>query len=82
MKNVNKKGLCWQAKIARQRFAYGKALSCCCVDVESSIYVMMMARRVGFATVTSEFISIRFRLALRRLRGLCWASIVCGTLSS
>ena len=53
------------------------------VDVEGSIYVMMMARLcVGFATITSEFISIRFRLALRRLRGLCWASIVCGTLSS
>ena len=26
LKNVNKKGLCWQAKIARQRFAHGKAL--------------------------------------------------------
>ena len=37
------------------------------VDVEGSIFVMMMARRVGFATVTSEFISIHFRLALRRL---------------
>ena len=52
------------------------------VDVEGSIFVMMMARRVGFATATSELISIRFRLALRRLRGLCWASIVCRTLSS
>ena len=52
------------------------------VDVEGSILVMMMARRVGFATVTSEFVSIRFRLAARRLDGLCWASIVCGTLSS
>ena len=29
LKNVNKKGLCWQAKIARHRFAYGKAFSCC-----------------------------------------------------
>ena len=29
MKNVNKKGLCWQAKIARHSFAHGKALSCC-----------------------------------------------------
>ena len=28
LKNVNKKGLCWQAKIARDRFAHGKALSC------------------------------------------------------
>ena len=29
LKNANKKGLCWQAKIARHRFAHGKALSCC-----------------------------------------------------
>ena len=43
--------------------------------------VMRMVRRVGFATVTSEFVVIRFRLAVRRLRGLFWASIVCGTLS-
>ena len=27
LKNVNKKGLCWQAKIARHRLAIGKALS-------------------------------------------------------
>ena len=52
------------------------------VDVEGSILVMMMARRVGFTTVRSEFVSSRFRLAVGRLRGLCWASIVCGTLSS
>ena len=52
------------------------------VDVEGSIFVMMMARSVGFATVTSEFVSTRFRLAVRRLHGLCWASIVCGTFSS
>ena len=51
------------------------------VDVEGSILVMMMARCVGFATVRSEFVWIRFRLAVRRLCGLCWASIVCGTLS-
>ena len=50
--------------------------------VDGSILVMMMSRRVGFVTVTSEFVWIRFRLAVRRLRGLCWASIVCGTLSS
>ena len=49
--------------------------------VEDSILVLMMARRVGFATVRSEFVLIRFRLAFRWLRGLCWASIVCGTLS-
>ena len=52
------------------------------VDVEGSILVMMMARRVDFANVRSEFVSIRFRLAVGWLRGLCWASIVCGTLSS
>ena len=52
------------------------------VVVEGSILVMMMAKRVVFATVRSEFVSIRSRLAVRRLRGLCWASIVCGTLSS
>ena len=52
------------------------------VDVEGSILVMMMAKRVGFATVTSEFVWIRFRLAVRRLHGLCWASVVCGTLFS
>ena len=50
--------------------------------VEGLILVLMMARRVGFATVRSEFVSIRFRLAVRWQRGLCWASIVCGTLSS
>ena len=52
------------------------------VNVESSLLVMIMARRVGFANVTSEFVSIRVRFAVRRLRSLCWASIVCGTLSS
>ena len=52
------------------------------VDVKGSFLIMMMARRVCFATVTSEFVSIRFRLAVRRLRALFWASIVCGTLSS
>ena len=40
------------------------------VDFEGSYFVMMMARRVGFATVTSELVSIRFRLAVRRQRGL------------
>ena len=40
------------------------------------------ARRFCFATVTSEFVWIRFRLSVGRLRGLCWASIGCGTLSS
>ena len=52
------------------------------VDVEGSIMVMIMARRVGFATVTSEFVLICFRLAVRRLRGLCCTLIVCRTLSS
>ena len=41
----------------------------------------MMARSVGFATVLSHLVSIRFRLAVRRLLGLCWASIVCRILS-
>ena len=54
----------------------------CSNFVEGSILVMMMARHVGFATVASDFVSIRFRLAVRRLRDLNWASIVCGTLSS
>ena len=49
--------------------------------VEGSILVTMIAKCLGFATVTPEFVSIRFRLAVRRLRGLCWASIVCETLS-
>ena len=52
------------------------------VDVEGSNLIIKMTRRVSFPTVTSEFVSIRFRLAVRRLRGLCWTSIVCGTLSS
>ena len=39
------------------------------VDVEGSILVLMMARRVGLATVRSEFVLIRFRMAARRLRG-------------
>ena len=47
------------------------------VDFDGSIFVIMMARRVGFATLTSEFVSICFRFAVRRLRGFCWASIVC-----
>ena len=29
LKNVNKIGLCWQGKIARQWFSHGTALSCC-----------------------------------------------------
>ena len=57
-------------------------ISGCSNIVEGSFLVMMMARRVVLATVRSEFVSIRFRLAVGRLRGLCWASIVCGTLSS
>ena len=52
------------------------------VDVEGSILVMMMARCISFPTLTSEFVSIRFMFAVRRLRGLCWAFIVCGSLFS
>ena len=54
----------------------------CSNIVEGSILVMMMARRVGLATVMSEFFSIRIRLVVRRLRGLYWTSIVCGTFFS
>ena len=50
--------------------------------VEDLILVLMMAKRVSFATVRSDIVSIRFKLAVRRLRGLFWASIVYGTLSS
>ena len=50
--------------------------------VEGSILVMMMRDVSVFQLVTSEFVWIRFRLAVRRLRGLCWASIGCKTLSS
>ena len=52
------------------------------IDVEGSILVMMLVRRVRFATVTSEFVWIRLRLATRQLRRLCLTSIVCVTLSS
>ena len=44
--------------------------------------VMRMVRRVGLATVTLDIVAICFRLAVRRLRGLCWASKVCAILSS
>ena len=45
--------------------------------VEDSILVSMMAD----VSVCNCKVGIRFRLAVRRLRGLSWASIVCGTLS-
>ena len=50
--------------------------------VEGLILVLIMASCVSFATVRSDIVSIRFKLAVRRLRGLFWASIVYGTLSS
>ena len=28
LKNVNRKGMCWQTKITRHRFAHGKDFSC------------------------------------------------------
>ena len=40
LKNVNKKGLCLQAKIARDRFPRGKALFCCfyrCLGADVSV---------------------------------------------
>ena len=44
---------------------------------------MMMARRVGFATVRSDFVSISFQVGCETAaRFMYWASIVCGTLSS
>ena len=43
---------------------------------------MMMARRVGLATVTLDIVLIRFRLAVGWLGVLCWASIICKTFSS
>ena len=43
------------------------------LDAEDSILVMIMAKLVGFATVRSDFVWIRFSLAVRRLRVLCWA---------
>ena len=54
----------------------------CLNIVEGLFLIMMMAKHFGFATVTSEVFSIRFRLAVGRLRSLSWASIVCRTLSS
>ena len=38
LKNVNKKGLCLQAKIARDRFPRGKALFVASVDVEGQTF--------------------------------------------
>ena len=82
MKNVNKKGLCWQAKIARQRFAHGKALSCGFSRCWGLNFGYDDGQTCRFCNcIRSKFVWIRFRLALRRLRGLCWACIVCGTLS-
>ena len=45
LKNVNKKGLCWQAKIARHRFAHGKALACCLcryIKVNKSVLIKIL----------------------------------------
>ena len=42
LKNVNKKGLCWQAKLTRHRFAHGKVLSCCfcwCIKFDKSVMI-------------------------------------------
>ena len=69
-------------KGGQTRFQGCQYIAGCSNIVDGLILVMMMARRVGFATVTWEVVSIRFRLAVRRLQRLCWASIVCGTLSS
>ena len=45
VKNVIKKWLCWQAKIARHRFAHGKALSCCfcrCINFNKSVLIKIL----------------------------------------
>ena len=70
MKNVNKKGCAGRLRQPDRGLLMARPFLVASVDVEGSILVMMMARRVGFASVTSELVSIRFRLAVRRLRGL------------
>ena len=45
LKNVNKKGLSWQAKIARHSFAHGKALSCCLcryIKLNKSVFIKVL----------------------------------------
>ena len=45
LKNVNNKWLCWQAKIARHRFAHGKALSCCfckCIKFNKGVLIKIL----------------------------------------
>ena len=47
LKNVNKKVLGWHAKIARHRFAQGKALSCCfCRFINFNKSVLMKTLKV------------------------------------
>ena len=47
LKNVNKKGLCWQAKIAKHRFAHGKSLSCCfCMYINFNKSVLIKTLKV------------------------------------
>ena len=57
LKNVNKKGLCWQAKIARHRFAHGKALSCCFCRY---IYLHFCSKLIAEDLSRSPFLSSAF----------------------
>ena len=54
LKNVNKKGLCWQAKIARHRFAHGKALSCCYIYISGWIFQKVLAEIVQKGLILSQ----------------------------
>ena len=81
LRTSTRKGCAGRLRKPERAFLMGRPFLVAFVDVEGSILVMVMARRVGFATVTSELVSIRFRLSVRQLRGLCWTSIVCGILS-
>ena len=56
LKNVNKKGLCWQAKLARHRFSHGKALSCCFCRYAKNISMLEYApdsKSIQFLTNSS-----------------------------
>ena len=47
LKNVNKKGLCWQAKIARDRFTHSRALfSCFCMYIKLNKSVLIKTLRL------------------------------------
>ena len=70
LKNATRKGCAGTLSQPDTGLVMARPFLVASVEVEGPILVIMMARRVGFAAVTSEFVSIRFRLAVRRLRGL------------